>query len=69
MTALHSDQRAVRNVAVLVAAQAILGAQMPMLFVVGGSASVIGYLMFRAAVVELLTGPDQAMKPKKMPMN
>ncbi len=36
MTALHSDQRAVRNVAVLVAAQAILGAQMPMLFVVGG---------------------------------
>ncbi len=31
-----SDSRAKRNVAVLVAAQAILGAQMPMLFVVGG---------------------------------
>lgn len=35
MTAI-SDSRARRNVAVLVAAQAILGAQMPMLFVVGG---------------------------------
>ncbi len=33
-----SDTRARRNVAVLVAAQAILGAQMPMLFVVGGLA-------------------------------
>jgi len=33
-----SDSRAKRNVAVLVAAQAILGAQMPMLFVVGGLA-------------------------------
>ena len=32
------DARAQRNVAVLVAAQAILGAQMPMLFVVGGLA-------------------------------
>lgn len=33
-----NDARAKRNVAVLVAAQAILGAQMPMLFVVGGLA-------------------------------
>ena len=33
-----SDARAKRNVLVLVAAQAILGAQMPMLFVVGGLA-------------------------------
>lgn len=32
------DRRAKRNVAVLVAAQAILGAQMPMVFVVGGLA-------------------------------
>ncbi|SLN14559.1 MFS transporter [Pseudooctadecabacter jejudonensis] len=32
------DSRAKRNVAVLVAAQAILGAQMPMIFVVGGLA-------------------------------
>ena len=32
------DTRAKRNVAVLVAAQAVLGAQMPMLFVVGGLA-------------------------------
>lgn len=32
------DRRAVRNVAVLVAAQAILGAQMPMIFVIGGLA-------------------------------
>jgi len=31
-----TDTRAKRNVAVLVAAQALLGAQMPMLFVVGG---------------------------------
>jgi MFS family permease len=36
--ALVSDARAKRNVIVLVAAQAILGAQMPMLFVVGGLA-------------------------------
>ncbi len=36
--ALVSDARAKRNVMVLVAAQAILGAQMPMLFVVGGLA-------------------------------
>ncbi|WP_422000750.1 MFS transporter [Roseovarius mucosus] len=37
--ALHPDDgRAKRNVAVLVAAQAILGAQMPMIFVVGGLA-------------------------------
>jgi MFS family permease len=37
--ALHpDDSRAKRNVAVLVAAQAILGAQMPMIFVVGGLA-------------------------------
>lgn len=33
-----SDHRARRNVTVLVAAQAILGAQMPMLFVIGGLA-------------------------------
>lgn len=33
-----SDNRAVRNVTVLVIAQAILGAQMPMVFVVGGLA-------------------------------
>lgn len=35
---LVDDTRAKRNVAVLVAAQAILGAQMPMMFVVGGLA-------------------------------
>ncbi|WP_193141725.1 MULTISPECIES: MFS transporter [unclassified Meridianimarinicoccus] len=33
-----SDRRAKRNVAVLVAAQAILGSQMPMIFVIGGLA-------------------------------
>ena len=38
MIADVSDTRAKRNVAVLVAAQAILGAQMPMLFVIGGLA-------------------------------
>ncbi|MGL4279420.1 MAG: MFS transporter, partial [Albidovulum sp.] len=32
------DARARRNVAVLVAAQAVLGSQMPMIFVVGGLA-------------------------------
>ncbi|MEL6570425.1 MAG: MFS transporter [Pseudomonadota bacterium] len=36
MTDLPNDAIAKRNVAVLVAAQAILGAQMPMIFVVGG---------------------------------
>ena len=35
---LADDTRAKRNVAVLVAAQAILGAQMPMIFVTGGLA-------------------------------
>ncbi len=35
---MTDDRRAVRNVAVLVAAQAFLGSQMPMLFVVGGLA-------------------------------
>jgi MFS family permease len=34
----HTDARARRNVAVLVGAQAILGAQLPMIFVVGGLA-------------------------------
>ncbi|SLN13757.1 MFS transporter [Roseisalinus antarcticus] len=32
------DRRAIRNVAILVAAQAIIGAQMPMIFVIGGLA-------------------------------
>ena len=35
---LPDDRLAKRNVAVLVAAQAILGGQMPMMFVVGGLA-------------------------------
>ena len=35
---LHDDSRARRNVGVLVMAQAILGAQLPMMFVVGGLA-------------------------------
>jgi len=38
MTEIFDDRRAKRNVAVLVAAQAILGAQMPMIFVIGGLA-------------------------------
>ncbi|MDE0984809.1 MAG: MFS transporter [Yoonia sp.] len=38
MTDMIDDRRAKRNVAVLVAAQAILGAQMPMIFVIGGLA-------------------------------
>ena len=38
MSATASDARARRNVAVLVAAQAILGAQMPMIFTIGGLA-------------------------------
>ncbi|MGR3699703.1 MAG: MFS transporter [Roseovarius sp.] len=38
ITLQPDDSRARRNVAVLVAAQAILGAQMPMIFVVGGLA-------------------------------
>ena len=38
MTSIVDDTRAVKNVVVLVAAQAFLGSQMPMIFVVGGSA-------------------------------
>lgn len=38
MTEFVDDRRAKRNVAVLVAAQATLGAQMPMIFVIGGLA-------------------------------
>ena len=38
MTDQTADSRAKRNVAVLVAAQAILGAQIPMIFVIGGLA-------------------------------
>lgn len=38
MTEIFDDGRAKRNVTVLVAAQAILGAQMPMIFVIGGLA-------------------------------
>lgn len=38
MTEIYDDRRAKRNVTVLVAAQAILGAQMPMIFVIGGLA-------------------------------
>ncbi|MEM9523816.1 MAG: MFS transporter [Pseudomonadota bacterium] len=34
----HNDRRAKRNVAILVLAQAVLGSQMPMIFVVGGLA-------------------------------
>lgn len=41
MTTLVDDTRARRNVAVLVAAQAILGAQIPMIFVIGGLAGVM----------------------------
>jgi MFS family permease len=38
MSSAASDTRARRNVAVLVAAQAVLGAQMPMIFTIGGLA-------------------------------
>jgi MFS family permease len=37
----HDDRRARRNVAVLVMAQAILGSQMPMIFVIGGLAGLM----------------------------
>ena len=40
-TPAPSDARAKRNVAVLVAAQALLGSQMPMIFVVGGLAGLM----------------------------
>jgi len=38
MTLPQSDSRARRNVMVLIAAQAVLGSQMPMIFIVGGLA-------------------------------
>ena len=37
-TAPKSDARAIRNVVILVIAQATLGSQMPMIFVLGGLA-------------------------------
>ncbi|MEM1005961.1 MAG: MFS transporter, partial [Pseudomonadota bacterium] len=37
-TTAHADSQAKRNVAVLVAAQSVLGSQMPMIFIVGGLA-------------------------------
>ena len=38
MSIIRDNQLAKRNVAVLICAQAILGAQMPMIFTVGGLA-------------------------------
>lgn len=40
MTTMTDDRRAKRNVTVLVLAQAILGAQLPMIFVIGGLAGI-----------------------------
>lgn len=56
-TALHQDDsQAKRNVGVLVAAQAILGAQMPMIFVVGGLAgqSLAGNPCFATLPISLI---------------
>ncbi|MCE0504609.1 MULTISPECIES: MFS transporter [unclassified Roseivivax] len=51
-----TDQRAKKNVAVLVAAQAILGAQMPMIFIVGGLAgqSLAGNPCFATLPISLI---------------
>jgi MFS family permease len=50
------DTRAKRNVAVLVAAQAILGAQMPMIFLVGGLAgqSLAGNICFATLPISMI---------------
>ncbi len=50
------DSRAKRNVAVLVAAQAILGAQMPMIFLVGGLAgqSLAGNICFATLPISMI---------------
>lgn len=64
------DARARRNVAVLVAAQAFLGAQMPMVFVVGGLAGGIlaGNLCFATLPISLIVFGSMTTAPWLSPL-
>lgn len=64
------DTRARRNVAVLVAAQAFLGAQMPMVFVVGGLAGGIlaGNLCFATLPISLIVFGSMTTAPWLSPL-
>ena len=64
------DTRARRNVAVLVAAQAILGAQMPMLFVVGGLAGgmLAGNVCFATLPISMIVFGSMTTAPWISPL-
>lgn len=70
MTALVDDARAKRNLVVLVAAQAILGAQMPMLFVVGGLAGAMlaGNPCFATLPISLIVFGSMTTAPWLSPL-
>lgn len=65
-----NDSRTRRNVAVLVAAQAILGAQMPMLFVVGGLAGgmLAGNACFATLPISLIVFGSMTTAPWLSPL-
>lgn len=64
------DRRTRRNVAVLVAAQAILGAQMPMIFVVGGLAGgmLAGNVCFATLPISLIVFGSMTTAPWMSPL-
>lgn len=64
------DRRTRRNVAVLVAAQAILGAQLPMLFVVGGLAGgmLAGNVCFATLPISLIVFGSMTTAPWMSPL-
>lgn len=64
------DKRTRRNVAVLVAAQAILGAQLPMLFVVGGLAGgmLAGNVCFATLPISLIVFGSMTTAPWMSPL-
>ncbi len=70
MSPAVSDQTTHRNVAVLVAAQAILGAQLPMLFVVGGLAGgmLAGNICFATLPISLIVFGSMTTAPWMSPL-
>ncbi len=67
---LTNDRQAKRNVAVLVAAQAILGGQMPMMFIVGGLAGGIltGNPCFATLPISLIVFGSMTTAPWLSPL-
>ncbi len=65
MTSMTQDTQAKRNVAVLVAAQAFLGSQMPMVFVVGGLAGqqITPYLCLATLPISLIVFGSMTTAP------